>query len=125
VTLRLSRRALLGMAAVAASVGCQAAPRTLAPPSSVLRLSVRPHQHVRADLPAGTSQLPLSNGKTGLLHVPRRTRPALVVALHGAGGHARSGMALLRRQADRLGFVVLAPASAGPTWAGDHRQSGL
>jgi phospholipase/carboxylesterase len=115
VNVRLSRRALLGLAV--ASAGCEAAPRALTPLPPSLRLSVRPDQHTLADLPAGTSKVPLSNGRTALLHVPRHARPALVVALHGARGNASSGLDLLRPQADRLGFVLLAPASAGSTWA--------
>jgi predicted esterase len=39
-----------------------------------------------------------------------------VVALHGAGGSAAGGLALLRAPADERGLLVLAPSSAGPTW---------
>ena len=40
----------------------------------------------------------------------------LVVSLHGAGSHASAGLALLREQAERRGFVLLAPQSSASTW---------
>jgi len=60
----------------------------------------------------------LSNGRTGLLHLPPRRATGLVVALHGAGGRAASALNLVRDDADRVGLAVLAPSSAGSTWAG-------
>lgn len=57
--------------------------------------------------------------RQGLMYVPagydRRPWP-LVVSLHGAGGNARYGIDLLRTHADAGGFLLLASASAGPTW---------
>jgi predicted esterase len=36
--------------------------------------------------------------------------------LHGAGEDARDGLALLRKQADGAGLILLALSSRGPTW---------
>jgi phospholipase/carboxylesterase len=114
-----TRRAFLAAAAGGLLVACQA-PRQdqplPAPSADPLRLTPQPVPSARGALPGGTSRLPLDNGGTALVHVPPQPTPALVLALHGAGGDAASGLGLLRAQADRLGFVVLAPASAGPTW---------
>jgi predicted esterase len=60
----------------------------------------------------------LSNGRTGLLRVPPGPVSGLVIALHGAGGQAAAAVSLLQAQTDKVGLVVLAPSSAGSTWAG-------
>ena len=87
----------------------------------MLRLSARPHQVPESTLRPGTTALRLDNGREGLLHVPPGEVRGLVVSLHGAGGQAGSGLDLFRGDADALGLVVLAPASAGSTWAALHR----
>jgi phospholipase/carboxylesterase len=47
----------------------------------------------------------------------RADRPApLVLLLHGAGGHARQGLDLLRSLADAAGLLLLALASRDHTW---------
>jgi len=47
----------------------------------------------------------------------RKDRPApLAVMLHGAGGSAGHGLALLRGFADSLGIILLSPDSRGQTW---------
>ena len=69
-------------------------------------------------LAPGTTELSLANRRPGPLHVPRTPVAGLVVALHGAGGHAEAALELLRVEAERRGLVVLAPASRGSTWAG-------
>ncbi|WP_240636097.1 alpha/beta hydrolase [Caldimonas tepidiphila] len=55
-----------------------------------------------------------------VLHVPpgwTPERPApLAVMLHGAGGKAGHGLALLDPFAAQQGVMVLAPSSRGPTW---------
>ncbi len=51
------------------------------------------------------------------MHVPRGEVRGVVVVLHGAGGSAQAGLDLLLAQADRLGLVLLAPASIGATWS--------
>ncbi|MGR7026984.1 alpha/beta hydrolase [Geodermatophilus sp. URMC 62] len=69
--------------------------------------------------PPGTSPLGLEETRDPLLHVPAPglAGPApLVVVLHGAGGDAESGLALLRAPADERGLLLLAPASRGSTW---------
>jgi phospholipase/carboxylesterase len=60
--------------------------------------------------------LALTTGRSALLHVPPGAVSAVVVVLHRAGGTAEHGLALLRTHADDHGLVLLAPASAGPTW---------
>jgi predicted esterase len=40
----------------------------------------------------------------------------LVLMLHGAGGNAQPGMALLQPLADAAGLILLAPESRGRTW---------
>lgn len=55
-----------------------------------------------------------------LLYVPSGYRPGraapLLVMLHGAGGNAGHSIGLARDHAERLGFLVLAPKSQGPSW---------
>lgn len=80
------------------------------------RLTVRPDASVPPSLPTGTSSVRLPHGGKGLLHVPSPDARGLVVLLHGAGGQASAGLGLLLDHADRLGLVLLAPASAGATW---------
>src|SRR5918911_195345 len=111
---QITRRAVLHAAAVGLT-GCGV--RLGGPGESRLRLTARPSPAMARSLPTGTWTIRLDNGRVGLVHVPARDVRALVVALHGARGTARSGLDLLRAQADRLAFVILAPASAGSTWA--------
>lgn len=69
----------------------------------------------------GTHRLGLSFGRDALLHVPAnldasRLAP-LALSLHGAGGRAGQGLAILQDLADRHGFLLLAPDSRRPdTW---------
>lgn len=68
----------------------------------------------------GTRPLGLEAGADPLLHVPAGL-PAgealpLVVTLHGAGGNAEGGLALLEPLAEEYGLVLLAPESGGSTW---------
>ena len=68
----------------------------------------------------GTHPLGLEADRDVLLHVPPTVVPGvpapLVVTLHGAGGDAEAGLALLRPLADERGLLLLAPASRGATW---------
>ena len=84
-----------------------------------MQLTARPTSPPPAStLVPGTTSLELSSGRRGLLHVPDGPMTGLVVALHGAGGQARAALDLLRSDADARGLVVLAPSSAGSSWAG-------
>jgi phospholipase/carboxylesterase len=62
----------------------------------------------------------LGAARDSCLYVPatyRAARPVpLVLLLHGAGGHARQGLDLLRSLADAAGLLLLAPASRDRTW---------
>ncbi|HEV7252433.1 MAG TPA: alpha/beta hydrolase-fold protein [Mesorhizobium sp.] len=74
-----------------------------------------------APLGPGTHRLGLTFGRDALLHVPASldaSRPVpLALSLHGAGGTAPHGLALLQAIADRHGFLLLAPDSRRPdTW---------
>ena len=68
----------------------------------------------------GTHPLGVAAVRDTLLHVPGTlppgAAPTLVVSLHGAGGDAEAGLALLRPLAEERGLLVLAPASRGSTW---------
>jgi len=75
---------------------------------------------VRHHAARGRHALPLGGTRDGLLYAPagsRRDRPApLAVLLHGAGGQASHGFALLQHLADASGLILLAPASRRDTW---------
>jgi phospholipase/carboxylesterase len=68
----------------------------------------------------GTHPLGLEAVRDPLLHVPPTVLPGaaapLVLTLHGAGGDAEAGLALLRPLAEERGLLLLAPASRGTTW---------
>jgi phospholipase/carboxylesterase len=68
----------------------------------------------------GTHPLGLEAVRDPLLHVPPTVLPGvaapLVLTLHGAGGDAEGGMALLRPLAEERGLLLLAPSSRGTTW---------
>ncbi|SDF00338.1 Predicted esterase [Blastococcus aurantiacus] len=71
-------------------------------------------------LAPGTHPLGLAAERDVLLHVPSTLpaggSPPLVLSLHGAGGDAGAGLALLRPLAEERGLLVVAPASRGSTW---------
>ncbi|AUX46039.1 phospholipase [Sorangium cellulosum] len=89
-------------------------------PNDPSRLGARPEPGPRGELSAGLQPLGLSPRRDGLLYVPasyRRDRPApLVVLLHGAGGNAHHGLALLKELADEAGLLLLALDSRHATW---------
>lgn len=82
-------------------------------------LSARPGQ-VRERAPHGLRTLPVDGTRDSYLYVPSSytpERPApLVVLLHGAGGHAHDGLAIMRGVADAAGLIIAAPASHESTW---------
>lgn len=83
------------------------------------RLRARPGGAAGA-APAGLHPLGLDPARDSYLYVPidyRAEHPApLVLLLHGAGGHARHGLAPLQDVADEFGIILLAPASRDRTW---------
>ncbi|MHA7261615.1 alpha/beta hydrolase [Arthrobacter sp. TMN-37] len=84
-------------------------------------LSARPNPDQQDDRTMkGTHRLGLESRRDPLVYVPEGLRPdrpaPLLVALHGAGGDAAGGLALLRRAADEYNIVILSPASRGSTW---------
>jgi phospholipase/carboxylesterase len=89
------------------------------------RLSARPASS-QPDVPGiaapttGLQRLDLPGEREGFLYVPAQysaDQPTpLVLALHGAGGNARQGLALLQGLADEMGFLLLAPSSHQQTW---------
>src|ERR671916_995094 len=83
------------------------------------RLRARPGK-VTGAAPVGLQPLIIGASRDSYLYVPvgyRTQRPLpLVLLLHGAGGHARQGLELLRGLADEAGVVLLAPASREHTW---------
>ena len=83
------------------------------------RLRSRPAR-VTGSAPVGLQPLMLGAARDSYLYVPTAywaERPApLALLLHGAGGHARHGLHLLRSLADTTGLILLAPASREHTW---------
>ena len=83
------------------------------------RLRARPGQ-VTGAAPVGLQPLMLGAARDSYLYLPATYRVAhpapLVLLLHGAGGHARQGIDLLRSLADGAGLLLLAPASHDRTW---------
>jgi phospholipase/carboxylesterase len=83
------------------------------------RLQARPTK-VIGMAPVGLQPLMLGAARDSYLYVPvaYRTESSapLVLLLHGAGGHARQGLELLRNLADATGIILLAPASRERTW---------
>ena len=82
------------------------------------RLWARPAKVEAAAL--GLQPLMLGAARDSYLYVPTAYRAersaSLALLLHGAGGHARKGLELLRSLADATGLILLAPASREHTW---------
>lgn len=93
-------------------------PKPLAPAAKQGRLQARPTPPTRK-VAYGIQALNLAV-KDALLYVPAGYRPdqpaPLAVMLHGAGGTAAQGLALLQGLADELGLLLLAPAACQYTW---------
>ena len=75
---------------------------------------------VRTTGERGLRKLKLDARRDTLLYVPpgyTHERPApLALMLHGAGGDAHHGLSLLQTLAERLGIILVAPASRQATW---------
>jgi phospholipase/carboxylesterase len=105
------------LAAVAALVLAIAAPAVAGPPMSgrgAPLLKARPAA-AGPTLPAGETSL--ANG--AVAYRPATVPPGplpLLVLLHGAGGYPPGFLQKMEPVADRLGLILLAPRSAGPTW---------
>lgn len=120
-----TRRSLLALAGVGLLAACGTPRSGGAAPSEgepAGRLAARPGPPAAPAGPLtapGTHPLGLRAGRDALLHVPAAlaSEPApLVVSLHGAGGDAEGGLALLRPLAEEYGVLLLAPSSRGATW---------
>jgi poly(3-hydroxybutyrate) depolymerase len=76
----------------------------------------------------GDHALGLATARDPVLHVPpgfdAGQAAPLLIALHGAGGSAASGLAFLQPLADQRGLLVLAPASVSTTWDAIRRGYG-
>jgi poly(3-hydroxybutyrate) depolymerase len=68
----------------------------------------------------GVHALGIASPRDALLYVPRGYRDdqpvPLAVMLHGSGGTAEHGLAILRTHSDDANFAILAPASREHTW---------
>lgn len=84
------------------------------------RLRARPGTEAIDSAPVGLRPLGIGGTRDSYLYAPPTYRPEnpapLVLLLHGAGGHAHHGLALLKDLADAFGLILLAPASREPTW---------
>ncbi len=121
-----TRRQLLTAAGALAGAGvvagCGAQPPGLpGSTETAARLTARPSPESTSPPPApGTQPLDPGVERPPLLRVPpglvAGSAAPLVVALHGAGGDAQAGLAVIGDLADEAGLLVLAPASRGTTW---------
>ncbi|HEX8305066.1 MAG TPA: PHB depolymerase family esterase [Jatrophihabitans sp.] len=83
------------------------------------QLSARPGPPTGQPLPAGLHRLDSAGDAESALFVPPPAtggRLPLVVLLHGATGHPERALPVLRADAERGGFLLLAPKSRGYTW---------
>ncbi|MES2899138.1 MAG: phospholipase [Pseudomonadota bacterium] len=88
-------------------------------------MAVQPYLQARPFPPSGpapTGNIRLPTGGKGdcLAYIPHHYQVSsplpMVLLLHGAGGSASEGMALLQDYADEPGLILVAPASTGRTW---------
>jgi predicted esterase len=88
-------------------------------PSEEGRLTARPAT-APAIIEPGLHTLGIAKERDALLYVPPKyksgTPVRLAISLHGATGNGERGIRLLQQEADKSGFVVLAPSSRGHTW---------
>jgi len=83
------------------------------------RIYARPKKIARTG-PTGLQPLPVGGQRDSYLYVPpahsAENPSALVLLLHGSGGHAHHGLDILQDLADAANLILVAPASAGYTW---------
>lgn len=83
------------------------------------QLSSRPIRPTET-IAIGLHALNLDSQRDGFLYIPKNYQPnhsaPLVLALHGAGGEARSGITLLQSLSDEFGIILLAVDSRDRTW---------
>jgi phospholipase/carboxylesterase len=81
-------------------------------------LTARPRQGGKSPVAEpGTHALGLRSKRDALLYVPKTAvAKDLVLYLHGAGGSEEQGTRRFGALAEKLGFVLLSPASEGRTW---------
>jgi phospholipase/carboxylesterase len=115
--MHITRRSFLAAGAFVASQPLIAASRALARQDAPLTLT--PPATARRELVEGQNPLSLNNDRDGIIYIPKGYKPdvplPLVIALHGAGGSG-AGAGFAFRQADELGYIVLAPDSREWTW---------
>ena len=84
------------------------------------RMTARPSGSASRELAPGLHPLGFREQRDTLLYVPESAnkfeKAPLVLSLHGASRSSDRGIDVLRAQADEFGFLLLAPASARPTW---------
>ncbi len=106
---------LRSLGAVLLLAACAAGP-VAAPASGLLTVQVTPPEKLSAE--RGFRRL--EAGATATLYVPDSVsldRPApLLLLLHGAGGRGEGLARRFKAEADRRGFIILAPDSEGQTW---------
>ncbi|WP_196882702.1 alpha/beta hydrolase [Arthrobacter sp. CAN_A214] len=117
------RTVLLGacVAALGAVSGCDADGGRLNDTEHPALLAARPGQRPpKSPITPGSRPLGAEQQRDSLVYVPATLtsgEPApLLVSLHGAGGDAAGGSALLTSLADQYNAVILSPASRGSTW---------
>jgi predicted esterase len=88
--------------------------------SRTSRIPARPFQ-ITQPAPAGYLPLELGKMRDSYISIPASysyTSPsALILMLHGSGGHAHHGVELLRNLADHAGIILVAPASRFYAWS--------
>lgn len=79
-------------------------------------LTARPVAVSGKPLGPGTHPLGLRAKRDALLYVPKTASKNLVLYLHGAGGSEEQGPKRFGALSEKLGFLLLSPASADHTW---------
>jgi predicted esterase len=90
-------------------------------------LSARPAAPTQPPLPAGLEWLELDGAPAPAVFVPSRGGDGpvpVMVLLHGASSNPMHALPLMQDEAERRGFVVVAPKSVGITWDVIHGEFG-